>query len=51
MIANIWCECCQDWKSEFIVDQFWILCADCNEGLVKMTKDDRKQIAKQIWRL
>jgi hypothetical protein len=34
----IWCETCMDWKTEFTVDKsgLWILCQDCNEGLVKV---------------
>jgi hypothetical protein len=34
----IWCESCQDWKTEFTVDKsgLWVLCQDCNEGLIKV---------------
>ena len=34
----VWCESCQDWKTEFRVDEsgLWILCNDCDEGLVKV---------------
>lgn len=37
MIYSIWCETCQDWKSNFSMDpsNLWVLCADCNEGLIK----------------
>jgi hypothetical protein len=36
----IWCETCAGWKSEFEVDTpgRWILCKDCNEGLVMVVQ-------------
>jgi len=34
----IWCQTCQDWKTEFYIDpsNLWILCNDCNDGLLKI---------------
>jgi len=36
----VWCETCEDYKTEFEVDEsgLWILCQDCNEGLIKVIK-------------
>jgi hypothetical protein len=55
MNFSVWCDYCEDWKSDFIVEDMAILCADCDNGLVMMTKDTeketRKAIAKAIWGL
>jgi hypothetical protein len=34
----IWCDMCGDWKTDFIPDNsgLWILCNDCNNGLIKV---------------
>ena len=36
----VWCEICEDYKTEFEVDEsgLWILCQDCSEGLIKVIK-------------
>ena len=40
----LWCESCMDWKTEFGVDEsgLWILCNDCDEGLVKVITHETK---------
>jgi len=40
----VWCETCQDWKTEFYPDpsNIWILCNDCNDGIIKVIYNNQK---------
>jgi len=46
----VWCESCQDWKTEFRIDEsgLWILCNDCDDGLLKVIIREKKKINKDI---
>jgi Zn finger protein HypA/HybF involved in hydrogenase expression len=56
MNLSVWCDQCEGWADEFKPDGNEILCAKCDNCLIrnlpmKQQKQIRKEIAKAIWHL